>query len=82
MNYIYKITNKINQKIYIGKTRYTPSYRWSQHVYAALKAKDKEEYDYLLHRAIRKYGVENFLIEVIEEGQDESLLDDRENFLD
>ena len=80
MNYIYKITNKINQKIYIGKTRYTPSYRWSQHVYAALKAKDKEEYDYLLHRAIRKYGVENFLIEVIEEVQDESLLDDRENF--
>ena len=35
MNYIYKIVNNINHKIYIGKTRYTPLVRWNQHVCAA-----------------------------------------------
>ena len=29
MNYIYKITNKINNKIYIGKTTHTVQYRWN-----------------------------------------------------
>ena len=28
LNYIYKIVNKINGKVYIGKTTYTIAYRW------------------------------------------------------
>lgn len=78
MNYIYKIVNKSNGKIYIGKTTYTIACRWNQHVSAATSDKEKDEYNYLLHRAIRKYGINNFIIEVVEEVEDESKLSLRE----
>lgn len=32
MGYIYKITNDINDKIYIGKTINTLKERWTQHL--------------------------------------------------
>lgn len=57
--FIYKITNKVNGKCYIGQTRYTVEFRWRQHK----NSKD----DLVLHRAFRKYGIENFLFETIEE---------------
>ena len=78
LNYIYKITNKINGKIYIGKTTYTIAYRWHQHTSAATSDKEKADYNFLLHKAIRKYGADNFLVEVIEEVEDESILSSRE----
>jgi group I intron endonuclease len=58
---IYKIINLSNNKIYIGKTMAKdPFYRFKAH------AKDSEKgSDLLLHRAIRKYGIENFHFEVI-----------------
>lgn len=31
IGYIYKITNKVNNKVYIGQTRYTVEFRWRQH---------------------------------------------------
>lgn len=57
--YIYKITNKINGKIYIGQTIVTISRRWSQHKTNA----NKENPDMAISRAIKKYGHENFIIE-------------------
>ena len=72
LNYIYKIVNKINGKVYIGKTIYTTAYRWNQHISAATSDKEKDDYNYLLHKAIRKYGVDNFTVEVIEEVEDET----------
>lgn len=60
--YIYKITNKINKKIYIGQTQQTIEMRWSQHKSHAIKGNSQNK----LGRAIRKYGVENFFIEKIE----------------
>lgn len=78
LNYIYKIINKTNGKIYIGKTTYTIAYRWIQHISAATSDKEKDDYNYLLHKAIRKYGVDNFTIEVVEEVEDESKLSSRE----
>lgn len=57
--YIYKITNKVNNKVYIGQTRYTVEFRWRQHIHK----KDKTYF----HNAIHKYGIENFIIEVLEE---------------
>lgn len=60
---IYKITNKINGKIYIGKTIRTPYERWQEHVRESLLDVDSE---IPLHKAIRKYGKENFTIEVVE----------------
>lgn len=60
--FIYKITNKVNEKFYIGKTVYPIYVRFSQHKYGAYK-KEKKIYFY---NAIRKYGIENFKIEVVE----------------
>lgn len=64
MAYIYKITNIINQKIYIGKTEFSIDKRFSEHCRDAFK-KDKEKRP--LYAAMRKYGIENFRIEMIEE---------------
>lgn len=60
---IYKITNKINQKHYIGKSKNIEQ-RWKYHIYH----KDSyKEYDKALYRAFRKYGIDNFTFEIIEE---------------
>lgn len=67
---IYKITNKINEKIYVGQSVDIID-RWRRHKIA----KD----DYVIHQAIRKYGVENFIFEIIEECSREEL-DDKEKY--
>ena len=58
---IYKITNKINGKVYIGQTIH-PNRRWMEHKQKARHGQDK----YLIHLAINKYGEENFTFEIIE----------------
>ncbi len=60
MTGIYKITNLINQKSYIGQS-IDIKRRWRDHRRCA-----KTE-DNCLYRAIRKYGVDNFSFEVIKE---------------
>ncbi|NJO48095.1 MAG: GIY-YIG nuclease family protein [Leptolyngbyaceae cyanobacterium RM2_2_4] len=62
MGTIYKITNNINDKIYIGQTIGAIQDRWYHHVYDALVKKIKTK----LGRAIRKYGESSFTIEIIE----------------
>lgn len=62
---IYKITNKVNGKSYIGQTRYTIEFRWKQHQH-------KKDNTYF-HNAIHKYGVDNFNIEILEECDTEEL---------
>lgn len=64
MGCIYKITNKINQKIYIGKTIREPLTRWKEHLQYANH--QQERYNTPLYSAMRKYGIENFDFEVIE----------------
>lgn len=76
MGYIYKITNKVNKKIYIGKTTQTIQARWKQHVNRALNDLTRTEH---FMNAIRKWGKDNFIIEEIEQCKDESL-DERERF--
>lgn len=66
---IYKVTNLVNNKIYIGQTERTLKERWKQHKY-------KEGCRYL-HNAILKYGANNFKIEEIEKVPIEDL-DERE----
>lgn len=61
MPYIYKITNSVNGKCYIGKTSRTLNRRFAEH-----KANMKNGADRPLYRAMRKYGVENFLIESLD----------------
>ena len=59
---IYKVTNKINGKIYIGQTIRTLEQRKWQHLNAA-KGGCKTHF----YNAIRKYGEDNFIFEVIDE---------------
>lgn len=67
--YIYKITNKVNGKSYIGQTRYTVEFRWRQHQH-------KKDNVYF-HNAIHKYGAESFTVETLEEC-DIEILNERE----
>lgn len=67
---IYKITNKINGKIYIGKSLNIER-RWKEHI-----RHSKDEFSKrkpLIHRAINKYGPDNFVFEVIQECNMEDL---------
>lgn len=64
MAYIYQIVNDINQKIYIGMTERTLEERWREHCKDYLR-RDFENRP--LYRAIKKYGIEHFHIELIEE---------------
>ena len=62
---IYKITNLINGKIYIGQTIH-PERRWIEHKQKSKHGKEKHP----IHLALEKYGCENFIFEVIEWTED------------
>ena len=64
MSYIYKITNQINGKIYIGKTNNTIQERFKEHCRDSQKNTEEKR---PLYAAMRKYGIENFIVEQIEE---------------
>lgn len=64
MAYIYKITNDINQKIYIGKTERDIKTRWKEHCNNSRKPQLENR---PLYRAMQKYGIEHFSIIEIEE---------------
>lgn len=57
MTKIYLVTNIVNGKQYVGKTKYSLAHRWSQHC--------TRDYNTYLHNAIVKYGRDNFKIEEI-----------------
>lgn len=76
---IYKYQNLINGKIYIGQSK-DIARRKKDHVTRAFNNfSTNSEYDSPLHRAMRKYGLENFSFEVIEECSKEDL-DSRERY--
>lgn len=60
---IYKIVNQINNKVYIGCTINSLEKRLSEHLYRCFNTDSNSK----LYNSIRKYGVENFSIELIEE---------------
>lgn len=68
MGYIYKITNDINGKVYIGKTEKNIQSRWISHLQAARQYKQTEKRP--LYDAFQKYGIQHFHIEQIEETND------------
>lgn len=57
---IYKITNLINNKFYIGKTIKPIQNRFLEHIKSSVKSKT------ILHKSIAKYGKDNFIIELID----------------
>jgi len=62
---IYKIQNKINGKMYVGKTKGKFKKRWSSHLCNLRKGKSG---CCILQHAWNKYGEENFKFEIIAEG--------------
>lgn len=74
--FIYKITNKVNGKSYIGQTIQNVKERFYQH--CATKC-SQAILNMVIHKAITKYGKSNFTIEVIEEVESTNL-NDRERY--
>lgn len=68
---IYKITNLVNGKVYIGQS-IDIHRRWNNHKRKTF-IKSDEQYNYPLYRAFRKYGLDNFSFEIIEECSEEEL---------
>lgn len=71
MGYIYKVTNLINGKIYIGQTSRTIEKRWQEHLWDA----HNHHNNCSLHSAIRKYSKSNFLVEKVIECDNDNLND-------
>lgn len=75
--YIYKITNNVNGKIYIGQTKHSIEYRWKQHCY-------RSTYEYkngsIIDEAINKYGKENFTVEQLDTANTPDELNEKEKY--
>lgn len=76
--YIYKVTHVNSGRVYVGQTSNRhgdpPRYRWSSHISAARRGSSTH-----FHNAIRKYGPNAFVFEIIEECTKENA-NDRERF--
>ena len=58
MGYIYKITNRIDKKIYVGQTIRDVEERWKAHLHKGSNCR-------YLSSAIKKYGVDNFEFKLV-----------------
>ena len=72
---IYLATNLVNQMKYVGQTTRTLEQRKSSHLSSARNGST-----YYLHRAIRKYGAENFKWDIIYNASSEEELNQKETF--
>ena len=73
---IYKITNKINGKVYIGQTIRPVQYRFHRHINDAMR----NIIDTHFARAIRKYGPDQWLLEVIDNAETQEELNQKEQY--
>ena len=71
MSYIYKITNIINGKVYVGKTNFTPERRWKEHKWALNRTKQSKM---AIHQAMLNEGIEHFQFDVIEECRESDVI--------
>lgn len=73
---IYKITNKINGKVYIGQTIRPVEYRFHRHINDAMH----NILDTHFARAIRKYGPDQWQLEVIDAATTQDELNQKEQY--
>lgn len=71
---VYKVTNKINGKIYIGITIKTLEHRKRIHI------RDSKTKDTYFYRALRKYGEDNFEWEIIDTAETKEELEELEKY--
>lgn len=76
MPIVYKVTNRLNGKIYFGLTTRTAKQRFDNHLSAA-----RQGSSFRFHSAIRKYGVDCWVVEVVEESDDIEYIRKREEEL-
>lgn len=76
---IYKITNKVNNKYYIGSTSESFLMRWKNHINALRKGKHKNIH---LQNAFIKYGEESFIFTILEICKKENCLLREQIYLD
>ena len=74
--YIYKITNLINNKIYVGQTIRTIEARFKRHCYS----QSSNSIRTAMNLAIRKYGKDNFKIELLDTATTRDELNIKENY--
>jgi group I intron endonuclease len=74
--YVYKITNTINDKLYIGQTTESLKERFNRHKGYQLEQKCNSK----IHRAMKKYGSDKFNIHLIEECSSQEELNEREYY--
>jgi group I intron endonuclease len=64
--FIYFIQNRLNGKIYVGKT-VSPKTRWGAHKNISKQGKEKCPGKFFaIHASIKKYGADNFVFDIIE----------------
>lgn len=73
--YIYKITCKVNNKVYIGQTTETLEKRFKRHM-----GYQKDNHDTKFYRAVRKYGANNFYIELVAKATSKEELNELEEY--
>lgn len=59
---IYIIRNTVNDKVYVGQTHISIKLRFQNHLSSARRG-----FDYVIGKAIRKYGEDKFYVELLEE---------------
>ena len=72
---IYKVTNLVNGKVYIGQTKHSLDVRKQRHLQQARKGTNTHFY-----QAIRKYGEDMFIWEIICSAKDKQTLNELETF--
>lgn len=80
MSLIYKITNKLNNQSYIGKTTRTFQTRMAEHKRDSKQYLSQHENTIPLYNAVGKYGWENFIFEILEENVKDEELNLRERY--
>ena len=65
---VYKITNTVNGRCYIGSSIH-PAKRWKQHINSSQNP-NSPSYNYPLYQAFRKYGIDQFIFEILRDDFD------------
>lgn len=77
---IYIIENTVNDKVYIGQTITSLDTRWKNHLSNARNEKHPDNTHMIIYNAMRKHGIENFSIRILEENIPQEKLNERETY--